>query len=827
MAPQHPAAAVSTADPAEKDATLEAAATGASACPRSAPTEQPSSAMHSRENTLGAQLFCCSGVDLGAQNSVLASADLAAPLAVDVEGNALSNRSTPSTEAFDGKLRLVGEEAEARATSNLRNTISHLPLWVAVKDEASLEKLKTRFPFSSFPAVSFDSRRREPVFTVAFDGESTQVGLTVVLAHFLKTVVSFAGTSRGRAVETRALAVALPSSFSTEEMSLVREACDLACLSRLVVPEVAESGDATDSDKNAAGEADGEKVDPTAGPLLLTRADALLNCWGCKHLPQVYAELPAGVCTPESGDEEGEVKFVALVDVGFAETSVQVAELRPRAEKDVNERQKIQDQIVMNRLSVVVDDALGTVDAINALATHVVGAVKTKYGEDVAPHSKRALRLFAGCQRAVKDLSGLPDTTLALEGFLQDEMDLVLPVSRDLFEQLCAPLKERLSSLVARAFATAGVAPAQVSGVDIVGGGSRIPFVAATLSASLWGNASDSARLRRTLDGNSSVAVGACFAASGRRYLPPFALPESRLADGALEALSARLEETEAKELARCAVRNAMESYLFQMQGALSGAHAHLFTDKEAIHSLLRQAEDWLLDHPDADTTAFETQFGALKAALEEQCRSYFEAVQREKEQKERELEEAARVAASNAQEDLDVKLPNSQCIKRAKKNKDEGNELFRDGNTEMAVQRYIKALQYTAKLFDLSPQDAAEATAVKLACNLNLAQAYLKLAASGDPKAPLSSTQETFLKKAVSCCDAALEADSNSLKAAYRRALANEKLRDFDAALEDVKRGLATSPADTDLLKLQDRLERQVKLQKEKAKKMYAKMFS
>ncbi|KFH14258.1 tetratricopeptide repeat protein [Toxoplasma gondii MAS] len=83
-----------------------------------------------------------------------------------------------------------------------------------------------------------------------------------------------------------------------------------------------------------------------------------------------------------------------------------------------------------------------------------------------------------------------------------------------------------------------------------------------------------------------------------------------------------------------------------------------------------------------------------------------------------------------------------------------------------MAVQRYIKALQYTAKLFDLSPQDAAEATAVKLACNLNLAQAYLKLAASGDPKAPLSSTQETFLKKAVSCCDAALEAEYVEAKA-------------------------------------------------------------
>lgn len=84
-----------------------------------------------------------------------------------------------------------------------------------------------------------------------------------------------------------------------------------------------------------------------------------------------------------------------------------------------------------------------------------------------------------------------------------------------------------------------------------------------------------------------------------------------------------------------------------------------------------------------------------------------------------------------------------------------------------MAIQRYIKAIQYTAKLFDLSPQDKAEADALKLACNLNLAQAYIRLSSSpagpgekSSSSASLSSTQETFLKKAVSCCDAALETE-------------------------------------------------------------------
>ncbi|PFH31651.1 tetratricopeptide repeat-containing protein [Besnoitia besnoiti] len=774
--------------------------------------------------------FCCAGVDFGAQNSVLASAALAMPLAVDVEGNALANRSTPSTEAFDGKLRLVGEEAEARATSNLKNTISHLPLWIRVKDHASLEALKTRFAFSAFPAVSFDTARREPVFEVLFDDETVQVPLTLVVSHYLKTLVSFAGTSRGQPVATNALAIALPASFSLEDFRLVREACDLAGFSRLVVSEAKDELEAAETD--------------AAGPLLLTRADALLNCWSGKHLPQVYAELPsvrmptgANGDAVESGAADEEVKFIALVDVGFAETNVQVAELRPRkevaaAEMNGEKTHKIQNEIALKRLALAVDNQLGTVDAINLLASHVTGVVKTKHGDDVVTHSKRALRLFAGCQRVVKDLSGLPDTTLALEGFLQDEVDLTLPVSRDLFEKLCAPLKERLAALVASAFASAGVAPAQVAGMDLVGGGSRIPWVAETLAAALSQGGSEEAaqRLRRTLDGSSSVAVGAVFAAEGRRYVAPVAVGGERAVEASLEALASRLALTEAQELARRAVRNSMESYLFQMQGALCGPHRALFSeaDRTAITALLRENEDWLLDHPEAAQREFEEKFESLKAELQQRCAAYFAAVEQEKAAKEKELEEAARAAAVNAQgEDLDVKLPNSQCLKRAKKNKDEGNELFKDGNTEMAVQRYIKAVQYTAKLFDLSPQDKAEADALKLACNLNLAQAYLKLSASADTKVPLTSTQETFLKKAISCCDAALETDATNLKAAYRRALANEKLRDFDAAMADVQKGLAASPADADLLKLKDRLDRQMKVQKEKAKKLYAKMFS
>ena len=79
---------------------------------------------------------------------------------------------------------------------------------------------------------------------------------------------------------------------------------------------------------------------------------------------------------------------------------------------------------------------------------------------------------------------------------------------------------------------------------------------------------------------------------------------------------------------------------------------------------------------------------------------------------------------------------------------------MVADGNIELAVQRYIKGLQYLAKVYDLSPQDEEEIKTLKLSLQLNLSQAYLKLAGT-DLKAP---TCEPFAKKAIASCDAALE---------------------------------------------------------------------
>ncbi|OEH79120.1 arginyl-tRNA synthetase [Cyclospora cayetanensis] len=149
-------------------------------------------------------------------------------------------------------------------------------------------------------------------------------------------------------------------------------------------------------------------------------------------------------------------------------------------------------------------------------------------------------------------------------------------------------------------------------------------------------------------------------------------------------------------------------------------------------------------------------------------------------------------------------------------------DEYCRYGNTELAVQRYVKGLQYLAKVFDLSPQEKEETEAIRLSLHLNLAQAYLRLTGQ-NPKAP---QYEAFAKKALASCDAALEQDPQCVKAMYRRAVANERLKEYTVAMADVKKALKLLPEDADFLKLKDRLEARIKAEKEQQKKVYSRMF-
>merc|ERR1711970_1035083 len=67
------------------------------------------------------------GIDLGVLNVVAVSSSAEEPTATHLAVNDVSNRATPATVGFDGKLRLVGDLAEAKISQLPKQTLTHLP----------------------------------------------------------------------------------------------------------------------------------------------------------------------------------------------------------------------------------------------------------------------------------------------------------------------------------------------------------------------------------------------------------------------------------------------------------------------------------------------------------------------------------------------------------------------------------------------------------------------------------------------------------------------------------------------------------------------------
>ncbi|CAM9281659.1 unnamed protein product [Phaeothamnion confervicola] len=410
------------------------------------------------------------------------------------------------------------------------------------------------------------------------------------------------------------------------------------------------------------------------------------------------------------------------------------------------------------------DLALGAGAFDAALFDHLSKQVKEKYGETIEPATKRGRRLVAACAALRKLLSTLPEAATTAEN-LCDDRDVPLTLSRDEMAIVCAPLLARLEALVFGALAAVGISDAasEIHTVELLGGGSRMPVVQAV--ANKLG-----APMGTRLD-DAAAAYGAVLLAQWALDADPDAHQAGNMSPEALaaaaEAEAAMLREDEAVR-ATADVRNAIESTVFDMRGAVDREHGKLI-DKARLLPYLESVEEWLYsDEASPETTSLEVlqaKLAEVRAAVRDDiCAEFFRVTEAERRAVEEGLEAAAREAEKDREErgedaegddDHDFrKLKKSDRQRLVQKNKDEGNELFAHGNYRIAGARYTKALTHCAKFVDLSPEEEKEVAALRLSLYLNLAQVYLK-------------TQNW--DAAINNCTHALGVDPKSAKALYR----------------------------------------------------------
>ena len=116
---------------------------------------------------------------------------------------------------------------------------------------------------------------------------------------------------------------------------------------------------------------------------------------------------------------------------------------------------------------------------------------------------------------------------------------------------------------------------------------------------------------------------------------------------------------------------------------------------------------------------------------------------------------------------------------------KRQGNLYYREGQFSRAVDRYARALTYYEYCFPKTDAGTAALERVRLTCLLNTAACDLKMARWSE---------------AVSHATQALTIDPESVKALFRRAVAERHLGDFEAAAEDLAAAIALDPDDLTL---------------------------
>eukprot|EP00392_Amoebophrya_sp_AT5.2_P006253 g6263.t1 len=155
-------------------------------------------------------------------------------------------------------------------------------------------------------------------------------------------------------------------------------------------------------------------------------------------------------------------------------------------------------------------DTFGARDMDLVLMQYFAEEFRAKYksADDPLQNKKASLKLEEAIQKTKKVLSSNDEAPMNVECLIED-YDLSGKISRDKFEELCAPLRKRLAKLIETCVQRACLDVSQIDSVEIIGGTSRVQWVQRTCEECF-----QTKTLSRTLNADEAVVRGCALQAA-------------------------------------------------------------------------------------------------------------------------------------------------------------------------------------------------------------------------------------------------------------------------------------------------------------------------
>ena len=148
--------------------------------------------------------------------------------------------------------------------------------------------------------------------------------------------------------------------------------------------------------------------------------------------------------------------------------------------------------------------------------------------------------------------------------------------------------------------------------------------------------------------------------------------------------------------------------------------------------------------------------------------------------------------------------------LEQAESAKNRGSEFFQKGKYPLALKQYKRVTQLVGP-FVASDERNEKKDALLLAAYLNQAMTYLKLEQAS---------------QTISQCDLALEMDPSSVKAYFRRGLANYAMKEFPAALADFEKVLSLEENNAAARLQANRTLKAIREHQQREKQLFSGMF-